>query len=412
MKINFPFWLVLSLAPCVALSSASGYPHSGTLGHRPRLLWAWWDASRLRAMAGGFASPSAAVFIIRDGVRVIGNPHGPPLAFVDKTYSSSLSFVGGGGTIRPITPRIVRASLAMTRVSYPRKLPLPVGRERVGTGTVSANGRWIAAFVRSRHGRTAVCVWSLKKGVILKVLRSAHGRPIIMAFSPSGDRLAVGYWSHGGGGCIRIWNWRTGAIVKQLTGPKGGSGWQPTAIAYISKNRLAVLAGALYLADSAPTQTAKPVRINFKGPANSLEPIMVIGSAGGSLLVLPEGKRLIVPFGGLMKPPAIGVCSVKSGRLVRRIPLTAMGPGAFVTAFAAMPNGHNILVAMDTLMGSGIGWFCEISLRSGRMLWRSPVMAGGCDSLSVSPDGLAAITGGALGARLWRLPPVRVAGNR
>jgi hypothetical protein len=168
----------------------------------------------------------------------------------------------------------------------------------------------------------------------------------------------------------------------------------PSGIAFLPNHRLAITGGGkLLMADITGKGqlhlVAKPKNIVFTG----------------ALLTSPSHQNFMAAIGTIGMQPGIAICRGRTGHILRRFPVRFADANLwYITQLAASGHPHEVAAALSSKVDGGVGFFCEMDLKTGRMIWRSPDIIGGCTSIAVSPDGRAAITGGSLGAELWRLP--------
>ena len=373
----------------------------------PKLLFSWWRKKQRPACAVGFASRSSAIILAHNGLEFAGVLKGPRLSQFDKTAQTASGIIG---LYLGHTPRRGHLTLDMLQASnatmMPTHLALPPGW---ATGTlplaVSPDGRILAAAVHSVHssrGAPGIWLWGSRNRRSLGICLQPHAVPISLAFSPGGGSIAIGYVSAKGTGFIRIWNVHGPTPKKKILGPPGHIHWRPLAMTYVGRRRLDVADKHLYIFDLTrqiqPQARSAPSGASFIPQADSW-----FGMLEGTLLYVPSKGQLACVLGGGGRP-TIGICDAKSGRLVHRLALTHQASLTFITALQSVPKSGYALVAITSLTTGLTGFFGEIELTTGRFLWRSPDISGGCFSIAVSPGGRAALTGGELGSRLWRLP--------
>ena len=265
----------------------------------------------------------------------------------------------------------------------------------LGRGCISRDGR-LAAAVAQLHGNNCVALWNAASRNWLRLLDTNRNLlPCAVAFSPSGNQLAVGYNPIPAAGpvCI-VWDVRSGNATLTLSRQETWPGYSPSGIAYLPNHRLAMTGGGRLLL----------ANIRGKGRLHPVpKPKNVVFT--GALLASPGRQHFIAAMGTIGKQPNIAICSGRTGHMLRRFPIRfAYANLWYITQLVAGGHRHDVVAALSSNVHGGVGFFCEMDLKTGRMIWRSPEIIGGCTSIAVSPDGRAAITGGSLGAELWRLP--------
>lgn len=400
--------LGIAFAHSGLIAQASAPVSRHAVGCRPKLLFSWWHKGQSGAQAVGFIAPSAVVVLLSGGPEMVGSIRGPPLrrfgGIAQSMVGAISSYVGGP---RPKGFRLSALS-ASAAVAEPTHFKVPSGWD-AGTDPVctSLHGNSLAAEVRGAHGANAVCIWNARrpnrpKTIQLATPRGLRAYPTAMVFSPNGRHLVVGYSPKQGAGFLCVWDIPSAKLVLKLLAPTGNPAWQPRAITYLSRHRIAVSNKGLRLADLAGRRW---LRAAAQPPGVSLgaESETWFGTPS-PLLSLPALGRIVCVLGGLAHP-TIGICSAKTGRLLHRMTLRGEPPLTFITGLAPAEKPGYIIVVVTGLNKGLTGGFAEIQMSTERVLWRSPDISGGCLSIAVSPDGRAALTGGELGSRLWRLPP-------
>ncbi len=418
----------------VGFAAVSGCQHAGICAHAPaardpRLLYSWWSADTGTYAAGGvstravsshsrssqrwfgacavgFPSTSEALAVLPSGPVCIGGPNGTPLFRFDDAQVGELAM----RFLQAYSALDLRATQATVSkgkahgfrgagvIITPRNLPILErwrGIRFLERGCISRDGRFAAA-VAQLHGNNCVALWNATSPSWLRLLDTSRNLlPCAVAFSPSGSQLAVGYNPIPAAGpvCI-VWDMRSGKAALTLSRQETWPGYLPSGIAYLPNHRLAITGGGkLLLAD-----------IKGKGHIHLVpKPKNVVFT--GALLASPSRQHFIAAMGTIGMQPNIAICSGRTGYILRRIPIRfAYANLWYITQLVAGGHQHDVVAALSSKVDGGVGFFCEMDLKTGRMIWRSPEIIGGCMSIAVSPDGRAAITGGPQGAELWRLP--------
>lgn len=400
--------LGIALAHSGPIAQASAPVSRHAANCEPKLLFSWWHKGQSGAQAVGFIAPSAVVVLLSGGPEMIGSIHGPPLrrfGGIAQSMVGAISSYVGGPRPKGFTLGALSASVA---VAGPTHFKVPsgwdAGTDPVGT---SLHGDTLAAEVRGAHGANAVCIWNVRRPNRPKIIQLATRRgrqayPTALAFSPNGRHLVVGYSPKQGPGFICVWDIPSARLVLKLLAPPGKPAWQPRAITYLSRHRIAASSSGLYLADLARRRWLRAAAQAPRGVSLGAEKATWFGTPS-PLLSLPASGRIACVLGGRAHP-TIGICSAKTGRLLQRMTLRGEPPLTFITGLASAEKPGYIIVAVTGLNKGLTGYFAEIQMSTERVLWRSPDISGGCLSIAVSPDGRAAPTGGELGSRLWRLP--------
>ena len=391
----------------------------------PQVIWSWWGAGPLRpaadwgsavhrsalsavegirwenARCAGFISPSEAFVVLQTALVRIGRQSGMPIYRFDsaKMFSQGIASLLGlrhatkGYSANMQNFAVEGAILVPEAFPFPRHLR---GSKPPGGMALTADRKILATAARDRGGKSYVALWNLLKNGRMRLLSTGLGLAAgAMAFSPSGRHLAVGYNPIPAAGpvCI-VWNVRTGKPTVTLSRQETWPGYLPSGVAYLQNHRLAITGGGkLLLAD-----------LKGKGHLHLVpKPENVVFA--GALLASPSRQNFMVALGTIGGQPDIAIYSGRTGHIIRRISIRfAYASLWHVTQLAAGGHPHDVIAALSSKVAGGIGFFCDMDLATGRMIWRSPDIIGGCTSVTVSPDGRAAITGGPLGADLWRLP--------
>lgn len=401
--------LLLALAILLLCASVFAPAASGRVPTRPKLLYTWWRKSQRPAVAVGFISSSVAVVALRSGPEIIGAANGTPLYRYNDITLAQDRMIGREPGRRP--PAWGVAALRTTGVENPTRMALPSGwaSNAIYAGVaLAARSRILAVGVRSSAGVEGVCLWNLAEKKVIGIIRNPRnsGPALALAFSPDGKRLAIGYSSSARRpGRVDVWSVPTAKSVLKLVPPIRTPTWDPLGIEYVSANRLAITTqgGIVYLADLARLRLLAAPRSAVRMQENWVTMTMAPSRA----LLLPHQSRILFTAPGIVRP-SIYICDAKSGRILHRLLLRGQPAPALVSGLARAPQPGCVIVGVTYLAKGLVGYFAEIRLPTGKTVWRSPDMSGGCASLAVSPGGRAAVTCGLLGTRLWRLPPAQL----
>lgn len=392
---------------------------------KPLLVWSWWRSGEgyfgdgggntgagkkspvshrqdwRDAGAMGFLSPSEALILLPSGLVCAGRLGGSPMYRFNSAVTMRLLAGEATAYLTGDRPRSggtkVRRFRGGEELMRPNSLPMRKSWRDIqfhGCGAVSMDGRFASAAAKSTASNCVV-LWSLATPNTPWLLLTKRAFPAgTMAFSPSGKRLAVGYDTTAAvGPHYIVWDTRSRKEISTPHRPNWWPGCTPAAIVFLPHGKLAVAGnGQLSVIDL--NNEARPGFIPMLDKASATGPL-IYNAAKQELLCAVENPK------GL---PGIYVCTA-GGYPLHRIALRFFNADlCYITALARSGHARGVIVALNTNVDGGIGFFCEVDIANGRMVWRSPDIIGGCTSIAVSPDGRAAITGGSLGAELWRLP--------
>lgn len=437
-------------APAGCRHTASREPAMKTMV--PTLIWSWWkpDAVYVKssiqlkngkptgkqtgeifsqnwqgARPVSFISPSSAVLILSTGPVVVGSAKGNPMWQFDPwaQFGEAIQGLLGRHLAR------VEPFEKNEAIIQPRSLPLPnqwlggvtlddqllaqlpslnfkhMLQERhhatFGDGVLSPNGHFLAFTLQTAAVKASpiLAVWNAATATKINLPCDPNIPIGAMVFSPRGDHLAVTYNPIPAAGpvCI-IWSADTGTAVLKLSRQETWPGYAPSGIIYLPNHHLAI------------TGDGKLLLANLVGKGHlHLIPKHKLIRFTGALLALPDNRQFVAAIqstGGTNDiQSGLAICNDSTGRVLRRIHFHLTCADFWSVSKLALSNHPlDAIAALTSHLGGGLGFFCEIDLTTGKMVWRSPDIVGGCTSLAVSPDGRAAITGGPLGAILWRLP--------
>ena len=280
----------------------------------------------------------------------------------------SLAFAPAGDTLasgsRDGTVRLWKPELPATLAAIP--LPTPAT-----TTCFSPDGRLLAIGTRGQ-----VELWDAVAAVRLHSFKTHGGRPTMIAFSPSGSRLAVSFVAADGAGETRVW---------QLSLPEA----------------------PLFLRDAAPT-TGGHWTVCF-----SPDETTVLTTTGLSRLAAwstADGTRRfsLKPRGAskvFRVPPALGLGGSRLAYLTAQLfdantgkPVAELNPHAQVTAVATSPDGRLLAT------GLAVGSVLVDDLETGERLTESAHHAGSILATAISPDGRFVAAGSEDGAvQLWEI---------
>ena len=401
-KLGFIFVLAIML-PYIRAAAAPGRAVTG----QPKLVYSWWRKNQRPAGAIGFASNSSAIILLHTGPAVAGVISGPPLDRFDRIVKSEMGMIGG--RVSHIPHLTADEDSELSRVEQPGRLVLPRGWTIAGGihagSAVAANGRVLAVAVRSGDGAGAVCLWGLVKHNVISILPNPSGTSeVLPAFSPHGRSIAIGYSPARSLGYIYIRDVRSGALEQKLRAPSGRPGWRAMAMVYLGSHRLAVLGTDRRLWIARLTGR-KPALQPAPKSSVRLQANWSIGPPD-AMCYIPSENQIVFTMCGLGRP-SIYVCNARTGMLLRRVLLRPQQPPSTVIGLTPGANPRQVIVAINVFEPDLPGYFAAVDISTGKLSWRSHRISGGCTSIAVSPDGKAAITGGELGTRLWRLPSDR-----
>jgi|GEM_PF-4681328 len=400
--------VILALVPLVPCVRAAAPTRERAVGRQPKLLYSWWKKGHPFAQAVGFVSPSAAVILRHAQPEVVGIVHGLALGRIVQIVEGTVGQVLGG-PVGHAHAMDYPAFNELFAVEHPTPLMPPSGwvvNDLTASYAASEVGPALAVTVQSSKGVSGVCLWNLATHNVIGVLKSPRASSLGMTFSPGGHHLAVAYAPDRGKDYIKIWDVSAAKSVLILSAPTGKSHWNPLAVAYLGPRRVAVAADdgrrvRLYLADLTRNGRLKAA------PRSSVQEQQNLFYAHQlrTLLYLPAQNRIVFAMMGIVRP-SIYVCNAKTGQLLRRVMLPWKSQMSSIVAIANVPQRRRIIAAVTNFIVRGMpGYFVEIDVATGQVLWRSPGISGGCMSVVISPNGRTAMTGGMLGAQLWRLPP-------
>ena len=285
----------------------------------------------------------------------------------DKTIHT-LAFTPSGDTLasgsRDGTVRLWKPEQPATLAAIPLATPAT-------TTCFSADGRLLAIGTRGQ-----VELWDAVAAVRLQSFRKRGGRPTMLAFSPSGSRLAASFVTDDGSGTTGVWQLSApeAPLFLQDDDPASSGHWtvcfnpdETTVLTTTGKNRLS----AWKISDGTCRFSLKP--------------------RGGSLVV--------------RVPPALGLGGSRLAYLTAQLfdvttgrPVAELDPHAQVTAVATSPDGRLLAT------GLAVGSVLVDDLKTGTRLTESAHHAGSILTTAISPDGRFVASGSEDGAvQLWEI---------
>jgi WD40 repeat protein len=227
-------------------------------------------------------------------------------------------------------------------------------------------------------------VWDARTGVALVELKGFKEGVNSVAFSPDGERIVTAgvRGMNSGGGELKVWDAKTGAVLFDLTQPQGDMegisiGGKGGCVAF-SRDGTRFVAGDV--------RTSKTMGGEVKvWDARTGEPLIGLGAQVGSVHCVafsPDGARVVA--GGLGKTAR--VCDVRTG--APQLDLKGHTGEVNCVAFSPDPQGTRIVT------GSGDRTVRVWDARTGTALVELKGHTGAVTSVAFTPDGTRIVSAG------------------
>jgi WD40 repeat protein/serine/threonine protein kinase len=272
-------------------------------------------------------------------------------------------------------------------------LMLPGATRGAFHAAISPDGKRVAAA-----GMDGVqYLWDADTGELLHRLTEENEVASMVAFSPDGASLAAAIQNGGPGtGMVRVWDVKTGRLLRAVPDPKQGPGAMPVAVVFSPDGKLLASAGfdrAVHLWELA---TGKEVRVlpghelSVTGLSFSRDGKQLVSASGGliNLLIDRRGPNPLNLTNDDPKAiPDLKVWDPATGKEVLRLSLPSKGKGV-----ALRPDGALVAAPFfDKATGQ-----CTVRLyetATGKEVLGLPIREA-VSWVDFSPDGKRLVTGG------------------